>query len=212
VCYPYCVYCASPTELGPQPAGGGKKERQRLRKIEEALEVLRGAMELMEETVGARGVDAVEAAMQAAAKHEARSESLAALMVVARDLVEQARAAEAERVRVAAEEAVAAAAVKAVAEAEAAVKRQQLEERLAALALEVRQVQAELGSGSGTPQPDAEETTCVVCMDAAKDQAVRPCMHVCVCETCAQLLMLERGRLGALCAVSPSSGCSCSSL
>jgi hypothetical protein len=43
---------------------------------------------------------------------------------------------------------------------------------------------------------------------------VRPCMHVCVCETCAQLLMLERTPR-ALCAVSPSStssGCSFSSL
>jgi hypothetical protein len=138
-------------------------------------------------------VDAVEAAMQATAKHEARSESLAALMVVARDLLEQARAAEAERARVAAEEA--AAAVEAVAEAEAAVKRHKLVAELAALDLRTRQVQAELGSGSGTPQPDAEEsqeTMCVVCMDAAKDRAVRPCMHVCVCETCAQLLMLER--------------------
>jgi hypothetical protein len=47
----------------PQPAGGGKKEKERLRKerqrqrkIEEALEVLHGAVELMEETPGARGV------------------------------------------------------------------------------------------------------------------------------------------------------------
>ena len=39
--------------------------------------------------------------MQAAAKHGDRSEPLAALVVVARDLLEQYRAAEAERVRVA---------------------------------------------------------------------------------------------------------------
>jgi hypothetical protein len=192
VCYPYCVYCASPTELGPQPAGGGKKdkERQRLRKIEEALEVLRGAMELMEETVGARGVDAVEAAMQAAAKHEARSESLAALMVVARDLLEQARAAEAERVRVAAEEAVAAAAVKAAAKAEAAAERLQMEEELAALtlrmqidALRAQQVQARLGvpPAAPAPHPDAEETMCVVCMDAAKGDLQVRCGHACTC-------------------------------
>jgi hypothetical protein len=47
--------------------------------------------------------------MQAAAKHEDRSEPLAALLVVARELIEQARAAEAKRVRVAAEVAAAAA-------------------------------------------------------------------------------------------------------
>jgi hypothetical protein len=65
-------------------------------------------MTRMEETAGARGVDAVEEAMQAAAKHEDRSEALAALVVVARELIEQAQAAEAERVRVAAEAAEAA--------------------------------------------------------------------------------------------------------
>jgi DNA helicase IV len=106
----------------PEPARGGstkkdkerqRKERQRQRKVEEAWEALRRAFELLEETTGARGVDAVEEAMQAAAKHVARSERLAALMAVARDLVEQARAAEAERGRVAAEEAAAAAAVEA---------------------------------------------------------------------------------------------------
>jgi hypothetical protein len=41
---------------------------------------------------------AVEEAMQAAEKHEARSEQLAALVAEARELIEQARAAEAERV------------------------------------------------------------------------------------------------------------------
>jgi hypothetical protein len=161
---------AQQTEPEPEPAGGGstkkekeklRKERQRLRKVEEALEALRGAMELMEEeTAGASSVDAVEKAMQAAAKHEARSEALAALLVVARDLVEQARAAEAERVRVAAEEAAAAAAVEAAAEAErakvaaaeaaaaaavkaaakaeAAAERLQMEEQLAALTLRMQ--------------------------------------------------------------------------
>ena len=98
------------------------------------MEALKGAVELMEETAGARGVGAVEEAIQAAEKHEARSEPLAALLVVARDLVEQARAAEAERARVAAEEAAAAVAAEAEAEAAEAAKREQLEERRAALA------------------------------------------------------------------------------
>jgi hypothetical protein len=123
----------------------------------------------------ARGVGAVEEAMHAAEKHEARSEKLAALVAEARGIVEQARAAEAERARTATEAAAEVAAV-------VAAKR----ERLAALALEVQQLQAELGSG--TPQPDAEETMCVVCMDAPKNRVVLPCMHMCACEACAQLL------------------------
>jgi hypothetical protein len=48
----------------------------------------------MDETAG--GVSAVEEAMQVAAKHEARSEKLAALVAEARELIEQARVAEAE--------------------------------------------------------------------------------------------------------------------
>jgi DNA repair exonuclease SbcCD ATPase subunit len=220
------VEAASSTQQPePQPAGGSKKdkerarkERQRQRKIDEAMEALDGAMTVMEETAGAKGVDAVEEAMQAAAKLASRSEPLAALVVVARTMLEQARAAESERAKLAAEEAAAAAAVKAVMEAErarvatekaaaaaavkaaaeaaAAAERLQLEEEVAALTLSVQsetlrlqQVQARLGV---PPPAPAEETMCVVCMDAAKDRAVRPCMHVCVCETCAQLLMLER--------------------
>ena len=67
----------------PETAGGGstnkkdkeklRKERQRQRKVEEAWEALQGAIEAMEETAG--GVVAVEEAMHAAEKHEARSES-----------------------------------------------------------------------------------------------------------------------------------------
>jgi membrane protein involved in colicin uptake len=71
-------------------------------------------------------------------------------------------AAEAERAKVAAEAAATAAAVKAAAEAAEAVKRQQLVAELAALDLRTKQVQVELGSWSGTPQPDGEETQCVV--------------------------------------------------
>jgi hypothetical protein len=141
----------------------------------------------MAETAGS--VEAVEEAMHAATKHEARSETLAALVAEARELIEQARAAEAERARVAAEEAAAAAEVE-------AAERLRLEDEITALALSVQsetlrlqQVQAQLAV---PPPAPAEETLCVVCMDAAKDRAVRPCMHVCVCEACAQLLMLER--------------------
>jgi hypothetical protein len=103
----------------------------------------------------------------------------------AKGLIEQARAAEAERAKVAAEEAAAAAAV-------AAAERLQMEEEMAALALRLQQMQAQLGVPPAAPAPHAEETLRVVCMDAAKDRAVRPCMHVCLCETCASLLMLEK--------------------
>ena len=110
---------------------------------------------------------------------------------------------QAERARAAAEEAEAAAAVKAVTAAERArvvaaagavetVKRQQLQERLAALALETQQVQAELGSGSGTSHFDAEETMCVVCFDAPKDHLIVPCGHQCVCAGCAEQLTNTR--------------------
>ena len=64
---------------------------------------------------------------EAAAKHGDRSEPLAALVAEARDMIEQARATQAERARVAAE-AAAAAAVKAAAAAESAAERLQLEE------------------------------------------------------------------------------------
>jgi hypothetical protein len=189
----------------PQPAGGSKKdkererkERQRQRKIEEAMEALDGAMTVMEESAGAKGVDAVEEAMQAAAKHASRSEPLAALVVVARAMLEQARAAEAERARVAAEKAAAAAAVKAVAEAAEAAKRQQMEQDLAALtlraqadALRIQQMQAQLGVPPAAPQDD--ETLCVLCFDAPKDHIILPCFHVCVCEACAkQLTQMEK--------------------
>jgi hypothetical protein len=136
----------------------------------------------------------------AAAKHGGRSESLAALVAVARTLIAQARAAEAERVRVAAEAAEAAAAVE-------AAEWLRLEEVAAALtlrmqgdalrmqsdALMLQQVQAQLGISvvppvAPAPHPDAEETMCVVCLDAPKLYAMVPCMHMCACEACGQLL------------------------
>jgi hypothetical protein len=180
----------------PQPARGGntkkdkerqRKERQRQRKMEEAMEALDGAMALLARTAGARSVKAVEEAMQAASKHDGRSEPLTALVAEARGMLEQARAAEAERARVAAEAAAAAAAVEAEAEAAASEKREQLEERRAALALELQQVQTELGSGSGTPRPD-EESQCVLCLDAPKDHIITPFGHQCVCGACAEKL------------------------
>jgi hypothetical protein len=151
-----------------------RKEQQRQRKVEEAL---RGAMAVMAETKGS--VEAVEEAMRAATKHVGCSESLAALVVEAKGMVEQARAAE----------------------AEAAAERLRMEERLAALALrmqrdalEVQQMQAQLGvpPAAPAPQSDAEETLCVVCFDAPKQHAMVPCMHMCVCAACAQRLLQQR--------------------
>jgi hypothetical protein len=55
-------------------------------------------------------------------------------------------------------------------------------------ALMLQQMQAQLGVPPAAPHPDAEETQCVVCMDAPKNRVVLPCMHMCVCEACAQLL------------------------
>jgi hypothetical protein len=88
----------------------------------------------------------------------------------------------------------AAAAVEAAAEAAAAAERLRIEQEMAALTLRLQQMQAQLG----VPQA-GEEALCVVCLDAAKDRAVRPCMHVCVCETCARLLLLERAPRCPMC-------------
>ena len=198
-------------------AGGGntkkdkerlRKERQRQRKMDEAWEALRRAVELMEETAGAKSVDAVEEAMHAAEKHGDRSEPLAALVAVARDLLEQYRAAEAERARVAAEAAAAKAAVEAVAEAAEAAKRQKMEQDLAALTLRMQndallaqQMLAQLGvpPAAPAPQSDAEETQCLVCFDAPKDHLIVPCGHMCVCEACAEQLTKTRTPMCPVC-------------
>jgi hypothetical protein len=183
------------TEPEPQPAGGGstkkdkerqRKERQRQRKIEEASEALDGAMARMAETRGS--VEAVEEAMQAAAKFDGRSEPLEALVAEAKGMLEQARAAEAGRARVAAEAAAAAAAVKAAAEAAAAAERLQAEEEVAALTVRLQQAQARLGVPLAAPAPQAEEELCVMCLDARKDHIILPCGHQCVCKGCAEQL------------------------
>jgi hypothetical protein len=145
---------------------------------------------------GESALGALEEATVEAEKHRDRSERLSALVAEARAILEQAKTKQEARARAAAEEA--AAAVKAVAaeaaevvKAAAAVERLQLEERLAALALEVQQVRAQLGSSSvatpAAPHPNAEETLCVVCFDAPKDHIIVPCYHLCVCEACANL-------------------------
>jgi hypothetical protein len=97
----------------PPPAGGGKKEkerqrkeRQRQRKIEEAREALQVAIEAMLDAAGS--VEAVEEATAEAAKHGDRSEPLSALVAEARTMIQQARAAEAERAKAATAEAAAA--------------------------------------------------------------------------------------------------------
>jgi hypothetical protein len=149
---------------------------------------------------------AVEKATAEAAKHGDRSEPLAALVAKARAMLEQAKTEQAERARAAAEEAEAAAAVKAAAEAAEAAERLQMEEEVEALArsvqsdalrlqsdaLRLQQMQARLGRSvvpPATPNPGAEETQCVVCMDAPKDRIVLPCMHLCACGPCAQRLL-----------------------
>lgn len=43
------------------------------------------------------------------------------------------------------------------------------------------------------PPPPAppEDATCCVCMDAERAHALLPCLHRCVCETCAALLLAQ---------------------
>ena len=59
-------------------------------------------------------------------------------------------------------------------------------------ALRMQQMQARLGRSvvpPAAPNLGAEETQCVVCMDAPKDRIVLPCMHLCACGPCAQRLL-----------------------
>ena len=70
----------------------------------------------------------------------------------------------------------------------------QLERKLAVLAISVsemlrmQQVQAQLGVAP-PPAPHCEEALCVVCMDAPNNHVVLPCLHMCVCEACAEQLL-----------------------
>ena len=91
----------------------------------------------------------MQEALEEAERHKDRCESLAALLVVARSRQQQARAEEVERARAAADEAEAAAAAEGA--AEAALERLQLEERRAALALEMQQIDAQLGVEAPAP-------------------------------------------------------------
>jgi hypothetical protein len=141
---------------------------------------------------GESALGAVEDAMAEAAKHGDRSEKLSALVAEARGMIEQARAEQAERARAAAEEADAAAAVKAAAAAAEAAERLHMEAEAAALTLRLQQIQAQLGSSVASPAapaPHPDESLCVVCMDAPKQYAMLPCLHMCACEACAQRIM-----------------------
>ena len=152
----------------PQPGGGNntkadkekaRKERQRERFMEAAGDALYQAIRLVEDTASldAEYVQAAEEAMHEAAKYESRCEALAALVEIARTMIEQARAAEAEGARVAA---AAAQAAQAAVEAVAAAERLRMEEELYARAislqgdmLRMQQMQALLGVVAPALQP-----------------------------------------------------------
>ena len=134
----------------------------------------------------------MQEALQEAEKYAPRCEALAARMEEGRGVLEQARAEQTERARVAEEAEAAAAAEAAEAAAKAAAERLHMEERRAALALELQQMDAQLGAVAPAAQPQAEEALCVVCMDAPKNHFIRPCMHMCTCEACTQQLQ-EQG-------------------
>jgi len=141
----------------------------------------------------------MQEALQEAEKYASRCEALAALAVVGRDVLEQARAEQAERARAAAEAEEAAAAAAAEAAATAAAERLHMEERRAALALELQQMDAQLGAVAPAAQPHAEEALCVVCMDAPKDHLIRPCMHMCTCEACTHQLLQQGAQSCPVC-------------
>ena len=211
--------CSS-QQPAPQPAGGSstkadkdkaRKERQRQRYTETARDVLCEAIHRVEDTASLdeECVRAAEEAMHEAAKYETRCEALASLVGFARTLIEQARAAEAERERVEAEVEEAAAAVAGATEAAAAAERLRMEEQAAALTLtmqtaaqQLQQLHAQLGvvaPAAPAPQLEAEGALCVVCMDAPKQYAIRPCMHMCTCEACTQQLQEQGARSCPVC-------------
>jgi len=153
----------------------------------------------------------MQEALQEAEKYASRCEALAARMEEGRGVLEQARAEQAERARVAEEAEAEAEAEAAEAVATAAAERLQMEQELsrmekdrarmeqerarmeqerAALALRMQQVQAQLGVVAPSAAPTVEEEAlCVVCMDERKQHVMVPCMHMCVCESCAQRLL-----------------------
>ena len=71
-------------------------------------------------------------------------------------------------------------------------RRAALRERQAALALELQQMDAQLGAEAPEAPQLEEEALCVVCMDAPKNHFIRPCMHMCTCEACT-LQLQEQG-------------------
>ena len=106
----------------------------------------------------------MQEALQEAEKYASRCEALAARMEEGKVVLERARAEQAERARVAAaaEEAEAAAATAEAAKAEAALERLRMEERRAelrerqaALALELQQMDAQLGADAPPAAPAA---------------------------------------------------------
>jgi hypothetical protein len=146
---------------------------------------------------GESALAAVEEATAEAGKHGDRSEPLVAEPTT---MIEQARAAQAERARPAA-----------VAAAVEAAERLRLEEQVATLtlvmrsaAMQLQAAQAQLGSSvvlpaAPAPDPGAEETLCVVCLDAPKDHIIIPCGHRCVCGACAEKLTKARSALCPFC-------------
>jgi rRNA maturation endonuclease Nob1 len=148
----------------------------------------------------------MQEALAEAEKYAPRCEALAARMEEGRGVLERARAEQVERARAAEEAEAEAAAALAEAAAEAAAQRLRMEERRAALverqatlqetqsalALELQQMDAQLGVEAPAAPAVEEEALCVVCMDAPTSHAVLPCMHQCVCAACAQQLQ-EQG-------------------
>ena len=139
----------------------------------------------------------MQEALQEAEKYASRCDALAARMEEGKGVLERARAEQAERARVAAAAEAAAAAAAAEAAATAVAERLRMEQQAAELtsrmqsdAMLLQQVQAQLGVVAPPAAPAVEEEAlCVVCMDERKQHVMMPCMHMCVCEACAQRLL-----------------------
>jgi hypothetical protein len=153
--------------------------------------------------------DLLRAEQEAAAETAAewlRVEHEAAQAMVARLSVERAAAdVNVDQLRAEQEAVEAAAAVAAVAE------RLRLEEEVAYFTQRAEEARAQLNTSgvpslpaavaAPAPQPaaDADETLCVLCLDAPKDHIIVPCGHQCVCGACAEKLKKARSALCPFC-------------
>jgi hypothetical protein len=72
------------------------------------------------------------------------------------------------------------------------MRMQQMQAQMQIDAMLLQQMHTQLGVAPLAAPQVEQEAMCVVCMDERKQHAMVPCMHMCVCEACAQRLLDAR--------------------